>query len=131
VVYTAPPGFSGVDEFNYTICNVAGKCSSSIVNVTVLSQLAVNLPPQLADDFFQRTATDLAPIALEVLDNDMDPDGDLDASTLAVLFGPMQGTVSRIDPVRGSLWYTPTTKNQLPDSDIIVYQVCDFCWTVQ
>jgi hypothetical protein len=66
-----------------------------------------------------RTSEDTAAI-IDVLANDSDPDGDLDASSLAVSKAPSNGAAA----VSGSqIRYTP--KADFHGSDSVAYQLCD------
>ena len=60
--------------------------------------------PAAADDSAETTEREATTTA--VLDNDADPDGSLDASTVQVRSGPDHGTV-RIDESTGEITYTP------------------------
>ncbi len=71
VTYTPSPNFFGTDTFTYTITDGNGGTSTATVTVTVV---AVNDPPIARDD--QSDGEEDAPIAIDVLRNDSDPDGD-------------------------------------------------------
>jgi len=69
IYYTPDPGFFGVDEFLYTICDGNGGTAQAniIVNVSLC-----NSPPVAENDFY---TTNCDKIFMYVLDNDFDPDG--------------------------------------------------------
>jgi len=71
VVYTPAPDFHGVDTFAYTVSDGEGGTSTATVTVTVDP---VNDPP-IAQDDSAGTDEDV-PVAIDVLGNDTDPDGD-------------------------------------------------------
>jgi CSLREA domain-containing protein len=63
-----------------------------------------NLPPTAGDD---AAATDEdVSVEVDVLANDDDPDGAIDATTVAVTSGPGNGSTA-VDPVTGAITYTP------------------------
>ncbi|MES9994162.1 MAG: Ig-like domain-containing protein [Candidatus Thiodiazotropha sp.] len=98
-VYTPNPDFNGTDTFTYTIDDGNGGTDTATVTVTVA---AVNDAPVAADD---AVGTDEdAPVTVDVLPNDSDPDGDT-LSVLSVTQGS-NGSVA-IDPVSGNPIYTP------------------------
>jgi VCBS repeat-containing protein len=59
---------------------------------------------------------------VDVLANDSDPEGNLDAGSVSVTVGATNGTTS-VDPVTGAVTYTPNAGYVGGDS--FVYQVCD------
>ncbi len=74
ITYTPDAGFFGIDYFIYEVCDCAGNCDQSIVGVEVLSALVGNLPPVAGNDI---AVTDVdTPIEIDVLANDVDPNGD-------------------------------------------------------
>ena len=73
--YTPDPDFNGIDTFNYTISDGNGRTATAIVTVAVDD---VNDPPVAQDD--SAATAEETPVAIAVLQNDTDPDGD----TLAV-----------------------------------------------
>ncbi len=79
-----------------------------------------NIPPTANDDT-ATTAEDVA-VVIDVLSNDTDSDGLLVPSTVSLVSGPTNGSVS-INSSNGQITYTPN-----PDfngSDSFSYQVCD------
>lgn len=71
VTYTPEPGFSGQDSFTYRVIDGRGGTGSATVRITVAMQ--PNRDPIANND----TATTIgAPVAINVLSNDSDPDGD-------------------------------------------------------
>jgi uncharacterized repeat protein (TIGR01451 family) len=71
IVYTPAPGFTGVDQFQYILCNsnFPPSCDIALVTVTV-----TNLPAPVAANDFVTTAT-CYPVTINVLDNDTDNQG--------------------------------------------------------
>jgi hypothetical protein len=88
VFYTPDPDYTGADQFNYTVSDGHGGSDSATVFVTVTS---ANDPPVAGDD----TATvseDSSGNLLDVLGNDVDPDGD--ALTIVSVSIPSHGSVT-------------------------------------
>ncbi|HUT87673.1 MAG TPA: Ig-like domain-containing protein, partial [Candidatus Heimdallarchaeota archaeon] len=115
VTYTpTDPAFNGTDTFTYQVCDVTGACDAAAVTVNVTP---VNEPP-VANAASYQTDEDI-PISI-VLEGE-DPDGDTLLYSIASL--PQHGTVSNLDPLTGSLAYTPEPGyNGL---DRFAFQVCD------
>ncbi len=86
--YTPTPGYTGPDTFTYTIADPKGLTSTATVSISVT---AVNHPPIAQPDF--ATAGKNKPVAIAVLANDSDPDGD--ALTIVSFTQPARGTVTR------------------------------------
>jgi VCBS repeat-containing protein len=74
VVFTPTANYTGPASFGYTISDGHGGTSSGSVNVTVNSVPLTNHAPVAAGDSAATTAN--TPIAVAVLSNDTDPDGD-------------------------------------------------------
>jgi len=72
IVYTPAAGFVGTDRFTYTIDDGHGGSATANVSVTVNPPL--NLPPIAAND--AATTVSGTAVAINVLANDSDPDGD-------------------------------------------------------
>ncbi|MCK9487427.1 MAG: Ig-like domain-containing protein [Dehalococcoidia bacterium] len=73
IVYTPEEGFQGVDSFQYTVSSDQGGDGVATV-VVVVGDSGENLPPVAVDDAAGTTAG--APVEIDVLANDSDPDGD-------------------------------------------------------
>ena len=84
-LYKPEPGYRGKDTFTYTILDdEGGESNEALVTVTVN-----NLRPVAADDGVN-TQRD-KPVAVNVLANDVDPDGTINRSTLTVIASPRHG----------------------------------------
>jgi len=90
LTYTPDPDFSGEDTFTYTVCDPEGLCSTGTVTVSVRAETVGNMPPLAVDDAVS-TEEDL-PLAIEVLANDSDPDGD--SLAITSFTQPANGSVS-------------------------------------
>lgn len=71
LIYTPNSGFSGVDQFNYTVGDATGETTQAIVTITVS---ASNRQPAANDDIVATSPGTMVNVA--VLANDVDPDGD-------------------------------------------------------
>ncbi len=101
IQYTPGGGFRGVDTFRYTIRDTAGNVSNeAIVTVTV------NNRPTANDDVaftFKNESVDI-----DVLANDSDLDGSLNAASVEVVLTPSpSGTATVL--ANGSIRFTPAT----------------------
>ncbi len=75
IVYTPSDTFSGTDRFSYALVDANGEIAIGEVLVGVMPLNAQNRPPEAFDDRIEVVAGS-APLVLDVLDNDSDPDGD-------------------------------------------------------
>jgi uncharacterized repeat protein (TIGR01451 family) len=118
VTYTLSPNTFGIDSFEYEICDVGipSLCDTAWVFITINP---VNDPPIAVND---TTITDEGiPVAVNVLLNDSDPDGDLIGDSIRVLVEPMNGDTSMVGD--SLLTYTPAVNFAGIDSQ--QYEVCD------
>ena len=114
--YTPDAGWSGTDSFTYEVCDFTGLCDSATVDVTVS---AVNAPPDAQDD--AGAGVWGVDIGVDVLANDSDPDGTLDATSVTVVSGPIDGTAT-VNP-DGSITYV--ADDGFVGTDSFDYEVCD------
>lgn len=117
VSYTPAANFSGADLFTYTVCDDSDQCSAATVLVTVNE---INDAPVVTGD--TATTEQNTSVAIDVLANDSDIDGTLDAATLTVVTAPANGTAS-VDPNPGEITYTPYY--YFYGTDSFSYRVCD------
>ncbi len=117
VTYTPVPDANGPDTFTYQVCDRSGSCASAVVSVTVTpSQDGPRPAPDGA------TTPEDVPVAVDVVANDRDPDGDLDVASVSIADGPDHGT-ARVDATTGAVTYAPAPDWNGPDA--FTYQVCD------
>ena len=116
VEYTPDLGFSGIDVFIYSVCDDDGACDTAIVTIEV----EANLPPDANND--SATTDEGDPVVIDVLINDVDPDGFLVPSTVTVISPPSNGGTS-VNPVTGEVTYTPNPG--FAGVDLFIYEVCD------
>jgi len=114
LIYSPGFGFAGTDSFVYTIADSFGQTSSAIVTVTV----GPNDPPEANPD--AATTTQNSPVAIAVLSNDSDPDGDPISISNFAVFTAAGGSVSIDD---NQLVYTPAA--EFTGTDTFVYTITD------
>ena len=97
--YSPATGFSGTDTVDYTISDGSAQASATLT-ITVN---AVNQPPTAVDD--SATTPEDTAVSIEVLANDTDSDGTLDASSVLIETPPASGTA--LAQSDGTVIYTP------------------------
>ena len=108
LVYTPADDYVGSDTFSYTINDGNGGTASAVVRINPTS--GSNEPPQAVAD--AATTLEDRPVAIQVLGNDSDPDGDiLSVSSLTV---PRHGSAT-LQP-GNSVLYTPSSNYNGSDS---------------
>jgi len=113
VLYTPVPGHVGTDAFTYTVSD--GTLSANAwVTVTLTHG---NAPPEAADD--GAVTLQDAPVTLEVLANDSDPDGD--PLLVGAVGSPLSGTVAISNAA--TLVYTPALG--VTGDDVFTYTASD------
>jgi large repetitive protein len=117
VTYTPAADYNGSDSITYEVCDTVAACDTAVVSITVSS---VNDAPVATDDS-AGTAEDTA-VVIDVVANDTDVDGNLDATTVTITVGPTHGGVT-VNPVTGAITYTPAANYN--GADAVTYQVCD------
>ena len=119
--YTPNPGFEGEDSFEYTICDNGSPalCDTAVVTIYVISDNG-NITVANDDAYYGEVE---ATIVGNVLDNDNDPEGDLQSvtSTPTPVSGPLNGTVTLNSD--GSFVYTPNPG--FTGTDQFVYSIID------
>ncbi len=111
--YTPNAGYTGNDQFIYTVCGGALCDNSTVVTITV----TVSGSPIANDDFF--AIDEDSDLIADVSANDTEPDGsDL---SFTVLDGPENGTLNFNQ--NGTFTYTPDPN--FNGSDVITYTACD------
>ncbi len=120
--YTPSAAFSGVDTFKYTIKDSTGATSNTAtVSITVtFVEGPANVAPVAVDD--SANVQEDSSVVINVLGNDSDSDGTLDASTINVIAMPENGNIS-INMVTGAITYTPSAN--FNGNDSLTYHVKD------
>jgi VCBS repeat-containing protein len=116
VDYTPDTGYLGSDSFTYQVCDPSLECADAVVFITV-SDLPE--PPDAVDD--TATVAEDGSVTVDVLANDSDPEGDIDAISVTVVTPPANGIIT-VNP-DGSIDYDPNP--DFTGTDSFVYQVCD------
>jgi len=114
VTYTPDPDFVGTAQICVEVCDDRGGCDQTTLIVDVLES---NDPPEATDDYEKLDQEET--VNIDVLDNDMDPNGD--PLTVKIITQPTQGTASVMND--GRIFYDPI--NTYSGMDSIVYEICD------
>jgi len=119
LVFKPDPDFTGNASFTYTTTdNLGAESSPALVTIPVVAP--PNHPPVASD---KNTSTDInTPVTIPVLNNDSDPDGNIDVGSLEIFSPPENGTVTINDD--GTITYTPNP-NFTAGTDTFTYQICD------
>lgn len=99
--YTPAPGFSGTDQFDYTVSNSQGLSATAKVTVTVNSAPPLQRPPIARDDAAMTPYA--TPVTVSVLANDSDPNGY--PLTVTAVTAPAHGA-AQVNP-DGTVTYVP------------------------
>ena len=110
--YLSDPGYVGADSFDYTVADDTGANDIGHVTVTV----AANQAPDAVDDTYARADETV----LEVLENDIDPEGV--ELTITALTPPANGTAAIVN-AGSAITYTQTANFSASDS--FTYTVSD------
>ncbi|MGH2534946.1 MAG: Ig-like domain-containing protein [Thermomicrobiales bacterium] len=118
-LYTLDPGFAGADSFQYQLTDGQALGNVATVTITVEPAAAENQPPVAVDD--TATTTEGVPVTINVLANDSDPDGD--ELLLDFVDDAVNGTAVVLDPIAGTLTYTPNLG--FVGTDAFFYEIRD------
>ncbi|MDM8558280.1 Ig-like domain-containing protein [Candidatus Parabeggiatoa sp. HSG14] len=111
--------FIGDASFTYSaIDNLGGVSSPALVTIPVTAP--VNTRPTVND--VSANTEPNTPVTIPILNNDSDPEGNLDRSSLTITTQPPNGNVT-INP-DGTVTYTPNA-SFTDGTDLFIYQVCD------
>ena len=125
ITYTPNINFTGPDSFEYTVADLGSPlppATSNPATVFVYVQ-PENDPPVAVND--SRSTNQQTPVTIPVLGNDYDPDvpPNLDPSTVGIVTGPTNGSITGINPVTGAVTYAPFAGSFTSDS--FTYNVQD------
>ena len=116
ITYQPDAGFAGTDTFRYVVKDDDGALSrEAVVSVDV----RINTLPEARDD--AATVKINTSRAIDVLANDSDPDGSLDATTVTIAVAPESGAA--VTGGDGTVTYTPNT--DFTGTDAFEYTVQD------
>ncbi|WDF53340.1 Ig-like domain-containing protein [Mucilaginibacter sp. KACC 22063] len=99
--YTPNAGYSGTDNFTYTVKDANG-ATSNIANVTI----TIPQGPAAVND--NATTTPNTPVQIDIPANDTPGSAPLDPTTVTIISQPAHGTVV-LDPSTGRVTYVPST----------------------
>ncbi|NJN78680.1 MAG: tandem-95 repeat protein, partial [Saprospiraceae bacterium] len=124
--YTPPTGFTGVDDFTYSICDASGLCDTATVTIIVLPipSDTSNNPPVAVNDNMQTQPG--VTLTSDLLNNDFDVDGDNIIINTTPVTTPTYGTVTI--NTDGTFDYVPNPAlNGItsPVTDSFNYVICD------
>ncbi len=111
-------GSGNSDSFTYTVLDDDGAISN-IATVTITVTIP-NQPPVANND--SETINDGANVLIDLLANDSDADGTIDATSVVIVDQPSQAASFTVDPVTGIVDYT---HNGLGLNDSFTYTVLD------
>src|SRR5207253_2641622 len=89
VTYAPAQDFNGADTFTYRVCDSAGPSGPARLSSTLTP---VNDAPVVNAD--TATTPEDTPVAIDVLANDVDVDGNLDRTSVTITAAPAHGTVA-------------------------------------
>jgi ELWxxDGT repeat protein/VCBS repeat-containing protein len=116
--YTPPANFSGIVSFTYRVSD--GEADSNIATVSITVESVNDAPVAVADQYELNEDSALSSLAPGVLDNDSDPDGEVDLTALLVA-APAHGSLFLGE--EGSFLYTPQAN--FAGLDSFTYRVSD------
>lgn len=123
ILYQPDQGYLGSDSYTYTVCDNGIPdpvlCGEAQVQVSIQT---INHEPLTMADF--GGVAQGGTISLNVVDNDTDPDGNLDPSTIAVVQPPVSGA-SVATNENGWVTINYQQVSSFFGSDTMTYQVCD------
>ena len=113
-------GTGGTVITNTAQITAADQSDPDSTNNSASADTNVNSPPDAVDD--AAATNEGTSVVIDVVANDTDAEGGLDAASVSIVAGPANGVLI-VNPVTGELTYTPA-----PDfvgADSCTYQVCD------
>lgn len=114
-VYTPNPGFTGADQFTYTICNSMGECSTATIYIWIEDGGSSGSAPIANNDNYCTTQD--TPLIINVLENDVwDPALSIDYT---IITEPSNGTLT---PGAVAFYYMPNPG--FTGTDQFTYQLC-------
>ena len=117
ILYSPDSNYTGIDSFQYVVCDIFTACDTAWVFVNLLP---VNDAPIAVNDLVETEEN--TPLVVPVLANDMDVEGQLDTTQLAIISNPQNGTALP-DLATGTIEYTPDSA--FFGIDTFAYVICD------
>ncbi len=115
--FTPSGTYIGIETFEYNICDNGSpsECATTIATVSIQADSPViNTDAAVTDEN--------VPVAINVVSNDTDGDGDMDVSTVVITQNPGSGSITNISPL-GVVTYTPGLN--FDGADLFKYRVSD------
>jgi len=116
ITYSPALGYTGIDTFEYEVCDDDGLCDDALVTITIASFI-----PPVAEDDYETTDQDV-PVTVDILFNDYDIDGFLEEDSVRETVPPDHGTTS-VNLITGEMTYYPDPGYF--GTDTFEYEVCD------
>lgn len=120
ITYTPGVGQTGVDQFQYSICDDGLPSDVLCDTATVVINITANNAP-VANNDVANTAINFS-VDINVVSNDTDSEGNLDASSVVVTQNPTNGTITNVSGA-GVITYSP--EPGYSGNDTIKYKVSD------
>jgi gliding motility-associated-like protein len=117
ILYTPQVNYYGPDRYDYRICDTHGACDTATVFLEITTG---NVPPEPQPDHF--TTNEDTPVIILPLDNDTDPNDNIDPASLSILKQAGSGQTA-LDASIGQITYTPDFN--FNGRDTIIYELCD------
>jgi hypothetical protein len=111
ITYTPGLNYVGSDTIQYTVKDGNGTVSNTAT--ISLSTTFVDYPPVAAGD--NAATNPMTAVAINVLANDTDPNGDIAPGSVAIGTGPSHGTIA-VNPTTGVVTYSPAAEFSGTDS---------------
>ncbi len=119
ILYTTEEHVFGYDTLVYQICDFTQICSQDSIFIDISNVADAPLPSSDNIDVLQGDIE-----TVNVLSNDIDPDEDLDVSSLRILLSPTSGAAGEIsDDFNIILDYSSNIS--FTGKDTLVYEICD------
>ncbi|MCB9197422.1 MAG: tandem-95 repeat protein [Flavobacteriales bacterium] len=119
ISYSPTPYFFGTDTLIYEICDLTAPTPLCDTALVVINVITVPDPPVASNDTL--TADEDVTTIFNVLNNDTDPDNDIDPSSVVIYSGPFNGSVT-VDAIGNISYLGNANYNGL---DSLYYSVCD------
>ena len=127
MTYTPNTGYTGPDQFTYSVCDTFGLCDTATVYITVVPLPDTIVPPIAVNDI--NVTLPGTPVSGNVLTNDYDQDGGTITATPILLTPPTIGTIAGLGQLNtdGSYTYIPNAGVGVmtPALDSFTYVMCD------
>ena len=117
--YDGQTAFFGDDSLSYRVCDLTlptSLCDSAVIRISVI---AGNAPITNTDTVTLNE--DTINVVINLLQNDSDPDGNLDSTSITIIKEVSNGVA--VNNADGTITYSPISN--FYGSDTLVYQICD------